>query len=177
MHLDGARLWNASIATGIKLAEYASYFDSISLCFSKGLGAPVGSIVVGSKRFIRKAHYYRKAYGGGMRQVGILAAACIFAVENHFERLIVDHQNAKFLAEGLQSLPGLSVDMGSVQTNIVLVDVSSSGKTANEIVAMLKREGILAIPFGLYKIRFVTHLNLNREDIENSLAIFNKLFI
>jgi threonine aldolase len=176
MHLDGARLWNASVATGIKLAEYASYFDSIALCFSKGLGAPVGSIVVGSKEFIRKTHYYRKAYGGGMRQIGILAAACIFAVENHFERLSVDHQNAKILAEGLKSLKGFNVDMNSVQTNIVLTDVASSGKTAHEILAMLQREGVLALPFGMYKIRFVTHLNINRDDIENSLRIINKLF-
>jgi len=176
MHLDGARLWNASIATGIKLAEYASYFDSVSLCFSKGLGAPVGSIVVGSKEFIKKAHYYRKTYGGGMRQVGILAAACIFAVENHFERLSVDHQNAKILAEGLQSLSGFNIDKKSVETNIVIADVSATGRKATEVSEMLKREGILTIPFGPFKNRFVTHLNLNREDIETSLKIINKLF-
>ncbi|MCK5032876.1 MAG: low specificity L-threonine aldolase, partial [Calditrichia bacterium] len=101
LHLDGARLWNAAIETGKRMKEYAAYFDSVSLCFSKGLGAPVGSIVTGSKEFIKRAHYYRKAYGGGMRQVGILAAACIFAVENHFERLSEDHRNARLLAEGL----------------------------------------------------------------------------
>jgi len=176
LHLDGARLWNASIVTGIKLSEYASCFDSVSLCFSKGLGAPIGSIVVGSREFIRKVHYYRKAYGGGMRQVGILAAACIFAVENHFERLHIDHENAKILAQGLATLPGFDVDMKTVQTNIVIAGVSQMQKSAYEIAEMIKEKGILSIPFSHNKIRFVTHLNISRDEIYKTLEIFSQIF-
>jgi threonine aldolase len=176
LHLDGARLWNAAIETGKSLKEYAAYFDSVSLCFSKGLGAPVGSIVAGSKEFIKKAHYYRKAYGGGMRQVGILAAACIFAVENHFERLSEDHRNAKFLAEGLSEVPSFDIDLNSVQTNIVIMDIVNESLDAFTIVDRLKDNNILAIAFGPRKIRFVTHLNISHEDIETCLRIIFRLF-
>ena len=165
MHLDGARLWNASIETGHPLQTYAKYFDSVSLCFSKGLGAPVGSIVAGSKDFIKRVHYYRKAYGGGMRQVGIMAAACIFAVENHFERLSEDHQNAKHLAKGLQELPLYEIDMATIQTNIVIASISEDGPDAYQLSETMKQKGILVIPFGPKKIRFVTHLNISRSDI------------
>jgi threonine aldolase len=176
LHLDGARLWNAAIETGKSLKEYASYFDSVSLCFSKGLGAPVGSIVAGSKEFIKKAHYYRKAYGGGMRQVGILAAGCIFAVENHFERLSEDHRNARLLAEGLVRLKSFNIDLESVQTNIVITDVEKDSIDAFEIVERLKENNILAIPFGSHKIRFVTHLNISHDDIETCLQVITNLF-
>ncbi len=176
MHLDGARLWNAAIATGITLAEYASFFDSVSLCFSKGLGAPVGSIVVGSRDFIKRAHFYRKAYGGGMRQTGILAAACIFSVENHFERLNEDHQHARMLAEVFDELPGFSVDLKSVETNIVIVDVSGSGKDAYAITELLKDNGILVLPFSAKRIRLVTYLNLSLSDIQTAIAVIKKLF-
>ena len=120
LHLDGARLWNASVAIGIELSEYAKHFDSVSLCFSKGLGAPIGSIIVGEKDFIKKAHFYRKAYGGGMRQVGIIAAACEYAIENNLIKLKVDHNNAKKIAETLDSLPGVDIDLESVQTNLII---------------------------------------------------------
>ncbi len=176
MHLDGARLWNAAAATGITLAEYASNFDSVALCFSKGLGAPVGSIVVGTHEFIRKAHRYRKAYGGGMRQIGILAAACLFAVENHFELLIGDHHHARMLAETFVSLPGFTVDLDKVETNIVIVDVSATGKDAFEITRMLKEKGILVLPFSSTKIRLVTYLNLTHNDILQAIEILKKLF-
>ncbi len=176
MHLDGARLWNAASATGITLAEYASYFDSVSLCFSKGLGAPVGSIVVGSEEFIKKAHFYRKAYGGGMRQIGILAAACIFAVENHFERLNDDHKHARILAETFQTLPGFKVNLETVETNIVIVDISGTGKDAFEITRLLKENDILVIPFSPKSIRLVTYLNLTQNDIKEAIELLNKLF-
>ncbi len=176
LHLDGARLWNAAIETGKRLKEYAAYFDSVSLCFSKGLGAPVGSIVAGSKEFIKKAHYYRKAYGGGMRQAGILAAACIFAVENHFERLSEDHRNARLLAEGLVNVGPFKVDLESVQTNLVITDVEKGSIDAFEIVERLKENDILAIPFGPHKIRFVTHLNITHQDIETCLQVITNLF-
>ena len=176
MHLDGARLWNAAVATGITIAEYASHFDSVSLCFSKGLGAPVGSIVVGSNDFIKRAHFYRKACGGGMRQIGILAAACIFAVENHFDRLNEDHQHARMLAETFAALPGFKVDLDSVETNIVIVDVSGTGKDAFEITGLLKDNKILVLPFSVAKIRLVTYLNLTLSDIKQAIGILKKLF-
>ncbi len=176
LHLDGARLWNAAIETGIPLKQYASYFDSVSLCFSKGLGAPVGSIIAGTEEFIKKAHYYRKAFGGGMRQAGILAAACIYAVENHFERLSDDHKNARLLAEGLSDLGPFIVDLSAVQTNIVIADLKADGDNAYEIVERIKKKGILSIPFSSHKIRFVTHLNINREDIESCLSKLIKIF-
>jgi len=176
LHLDGARLWNAAIENGKSLKEYASNFDSLSLCFSKGLGAPMGSIVVGTKEFIKRAHYYRKAYGGGMRQVGILAAACIFAVENHFERLSEDHRNARFLAGGLAEVGIFDVDLDSVQTNIVILNIEKGSMDAIEIVKRLKENNILAIPFGSHKIRFVTHLNISHQDIVTCLKIITKLF-
>jgi threonine aldolase len=176
MHLDGARLWNAALETGNDLKKYASYFDSVSLCFSKGLGAPVGSIIVGSEKFIERAHFYRKAYGGGMRQVGILAAACIFAVENHFERLIDDHTNAKLLAKGLADLELFEVNMKSVQTNIVIVDITSKNINAFEITNLMKENGILAIPFSACKIRFVTHMNVSQTDIEYCIDKLGRLF-
>ncbi len=166
LHLDGARLWNAAIETGINLKDYARHFDSVSLCFSKGLGAPVGSIVAGSEKFIERAHYYRKALGGGMRQVGILAAACIFAVENHFERLADDHHNAKLLAEGLNQIDTFDVNTKLVETNIVIADTILERTSALEIVNHMKKSGILAVPFGPHKIRFVTHLNITSDDIE-----------
>jgi threonine aldolase len=176
MHLDGARLWNASIATGIPLAKYASFFDSVSLCFSKGLGAPVGSIITGDAEFIRRVHYYRKVYGGGMRQIGILAAACIFAVENHFERLHEDHDHAKLLAHAIHTLPGFEIDPESVETNILIVDISGTNKSAEEILDKLKQGGILALALSNQKIRFVTHLDINRTAIDRAIDIFHKLF-
>ena len=175
LHLDGARLWNACIATGISLKEYCSLFDSVSLCFSKGLGAPVGSIVAGSEKFIKKAHFYRKAYGGGMRQAGILAAACLFAVENHFERLESDHENARQLAKILSEFPNVQIDMNTVQTNLVIADFKDTGKSAYELNDLLSENGLAAIAFGPTKIRFVTHLNVNSEDIAAAIPIFKKL--
>ena len=176
LHLDGARLWNAAIETGKSLKEYAANFDSVSLCFSKALGAPVGSIIAGSGDFIKKAHAYRKAYGGGMRQVGILAAACIFAVENHFERLSEDHRNARLLAEGLNNLGPFTVDLDSVQTNIVIADIKEGSDDAFKIVERLQKRNIFSIAFGSHKIRFVTHLNITQEDIESCLKIITDLF-
>lgn len=176
MHLDGARLWNASIETGLSLKDYGQFFDSVSLCFSKGLGAPVGSIVVGTADFIKKAHFYRKAYGGGMRQIGILAAACIFAVENHFEHLAEDHSNAKLLAEGLQKIKPFKIKMKSVQTNIIIADLTEGSTDAYQMSEQMKKEGVLVIPFSPKKIRFVTHLNINRNDIETSLKILTRLY-
>ena len=136
----------------------------------------MGSIVAGSDEFIKKAHGYRKAYGGGMRQAGILAAGCIFAVENHFERLSEDHRNARLLAEGLVNLDTFIIDLESVQTNIVVTDIQKDSIDAFEIVERLKENNILAIPFGSHKIRFVTHLHISNDDIETCLQVITSLF-
>ena len=177
LHLDGARLWNATVETGIALSEYAKYFNSVSLCFSKGLGAPIGSIIVGTKDFIKKAHSYRKAYGGGMRQVGIIAAACEFALENNLNKLKIDHNNAKKLAETLHSLPNIEIDLNSVQTNLIIFDVDKMGKTASEVCLLLEKNGILSLPFGPTKIRFVTHIDVSEQDVDLAIDVLKKVLI
>ncbi len=172
MHLDGARLWNASAATGISEREYAAPFDSVSVCLSKGLGAPVGSLLVGSREFIEHAHRYRKIFGGGMRQVGILAAAGLYAVRHHRERLVEDHRRARRLAEALSELPGLSVDLESVQTNMVFVDVGQTGKEAAQVVAALRTQGVLCLALGQTVIRLVTHLDVDDTGVERAIRAF-----
>ena len=176
MHLDGARLWNATIATGIPLDEYARWFDSVSVCLSKGLGAPIGSLICGDSDFIQIARRNRKMFGGGMRQVGIIAAAGIYAIENNFNRIIEDHRNAKALAEGLSKIPKISVDLESVQTNIVVIDIKESGMEVGDALDKLKEKGLLAVPFGKNQIRCVTHLDVNRDDIYQALEVFKQVF-
>jgi threonine aldolase len=175
IHLDGARLWNASVETRISLKEYCQYFDSVSLCFSKGLGAPVGSIVVGDKKLIHRVHYYRKVFGGGMRQAGILAAACIYAVENHFERLKEDHQRAKRFAEAISKIPVIKVDLETIQTNIVIFDVDIPGFVAEDFLAKLQENGVLMLEIDPNRIRAVTHLDLTDEDLEKAVEVLSNL--
>jgi len=163
-HLDGARLFNAATALAVPAREIAQHFDSTSVCFSKGLGAPVGSALCGSREFIARAHRWRKMAGGGMRQAGVLAAAALYALDHHVERLAEDHANAKRLAEGMAGLPGLSVE--PPQTNIVFVDVA--GARASGLLEHLKARGVLAT--GLYRLRFVTHLDVDAEGIERAIA-------
>ncbi len=176
MHLDGARLWNATIATGIPLDRYAGYFDSVSVCLSKGLGAPIGSLISGNSDFIQLARRNRKMFGGGMRQVGIIAAAGIYAIENNFNRLIDDHRNAKALAQGLSEIPKISVDLESVQTNIVVIDIKKSGMKVNDLLEKLKEKGVLAVPFGKDQIRCVTHLDVDRGDVYRAIEVFKEVF-
>jgi len=176
MHLDGARLWNATVATGIPLDQYARWFDSVSVCLSKALGAPIGSVITGDSDFIQTARRNRKMFGGGMRQVGIIAAAGIYAIENNFNRLIEDHRNAKALAEGLSKIPKISVDLESVQTNIVVIDIKESGMEVEEALEKLKERNVLAVPFGKTQIRCVTHLDVNRDDIYQALEVFKQIF-
>jgi threonine aldolase len=171
MHLDGARLWNAWVATGIHPKEYAQWFDSVSVCFSKGLGAPVGSAIVGSRGFIDKARKVRKILGGGMRQSGILAAAGIYALQNNVERLREDHQKARFFAEQLNSLPGFDIDMESVQTNIVIIDIGKTGKTPGEIIAMLRALHVLLSEMTHTTIRAVTHLGVSMEEVAKAVEV------
>jgi len=175
VHLDGARLWNASVATGIKPNEYAQWADSVSVCLSKGLGAPIGSLVAGSKPFIDRVHRFRKMFGGGMRQVGIIAAAGIYALEHHLERLKEDHQNAKRLGVGLKEFKGVSIDPRHVETNIVILDISNAGMTAAQVAEAMKNEGVLIHAFGKTQIRLVTHLDASAEDIEKALKSFERV--
>jgi threonine aldolase len=163
-HLDGARLFNAAVASGVPAREITRHFDSVSVCFSKGLGTPAGSALCGSREFIAKAHRWRKMAGGGMRQAGVLAAAALHALEHHVERLAEDHANARLLAKGLQDLPGVSVAMP--QSNMVFVDLAGH---PGDTVARLRERGVLVT--GLYKLRLVTHLDVHREDIERAIVV------
>jgi threonine aldolase len=175
VHLDGARLWNATVATGIKPHEYAQYADSVSVCLSKGLGAPMGSLVSGSRNFIDRVHRFRKMFGGGMRQAGIVAAAGIYALDHHVNRLQEDHQNAKRLAMGLRDIRGISLNPDHVETNIVIVDIRQTGKTASQVVEALKEKKVLVLATGKTLIRLVTHLDVNRQDIQIALKRFQKV--
>jgi threonine aldolase len=171
MHLDGARLWNAWVATGIHPKEYAQYFDSVSVCFSKGLGAPVGSASVGTAAFIERARKWRKVFGGGMRQAGIIAAGALYALEHNVERLKEDHDKAKFFANELSRVPKLSIDMEAVQTNILLINVEKTGKHPDEIIALLKSKGVL-VTLGTYtSIRAVMHLDVSSEQVKQAAEI------
>ncbi|MCZ6705434.1 MAG: GntG family PLP-dependent aldolase [Bacteroidetes bacterium] len=172
-HLDGARLWNASIATGVSEAQYAAPFDSISVCLSKGLGAPIGSVLVGSSEFIVQAHRFRKMYGGGMRQVGILAAAGLFALRNQKDDLANDHARARILAEGLSTIAAFSVDPTRVETNIVMFDVDDDSISALE---QMKAAGVLMVPFGPKTIRATTHRDVDDASINEVLRILNQIF-
>lgn len=176
MHLDGARIWNAHVATGIPLKDWAEPFDSMSVCLSKGLGAPVGSMIIGSSLFIEMARRTRKLFGGGMRQVGILAAAGLYAVENNIARLAEDHANARLLAEGLSQLKGFNVDLSRVVTNIVIADIAGSGLPPAAILDKMKTVGVLAVPFGRTRIRMVTHLDVSRDDCLETLERLKKTF-
>jgi len=164
-HLDGARLFNAVVASGTSAGRIAQHFDSVSVCFSKGLGAPVGSALVGSKGFIARAHRIRKMLGGGMRQAGVLAAAALHALDHHVERLADDHANARALAEGLQGVPGVTVQ--PPQSNILFIDLDPA--RAAGVVDRLRAAGVLCT--GLYRLRFVTHLDVSAADIQRALPI------
>jgi threonine aldolase len=168
VHLDGARIFNAASALGETVANLARPADSVMFCLSKGLGAPVGSMLLGTRAFIDEARVVRKMLGGGMRQAGVLAAAGLIALEESPKGLPEDHANAKLLAEGLAALPGIRIDPENVVTNIVIFEVTETGKTADEICARLRERGVLASGFGS-SIRAVTHYDVARADIETAL--------
>lgn len=176
LHLDGARIWNAHIATGVSLQEYGKYFDSLSVCFSKGLGAPVGSVILGTKEFIQRAHRFRKMWGGGMRQIGGLSAACLYAFEHHLEGMQLDHEHAKKIGTLLNETGKLKVDISTVQSNIVMADVSSTKKTAEEITSEFKDHEILISPFSNKIIRFVTHRDFSVSDFEKFSSTVKNMF-
>ncbi len=171
VHLDGARLWNASAATGVAPKDYAANVDSVSVCLSKGLGAPVGSVLAGSREFVEEARHYRKIFGGGMRQAGVLAAAGLYALEHHRERLREDHEKAQYLARQLSSVQGMEIDLASVETNIVIISVEHSGKKPEEILATLRTRGV-ALSMGNYLgLRAVTHLDVSMDQVRRAAEI------
>jgi threonine aldolase len=169
VHLDGARLWNASVATGVPEREYATHFDTVSVCFSKGLGAPVGSALAGPRAFVERARRFRKMFGGAMRQAGIIAAGALFALEHHRARLADDHANAKALASGLAGVSGLETDPAEVETNMVRFRLRSL--PAEQFVERLREQGVLVLAVGPETIRAVTSLMVTSEDIQAAVTI------
>jgi threonine aldolase len=169
VHLDGARVFNAAVALGIDVATLTSGFDTVMFCLSKGLGAPVGSMLVSSKENIAKARVFRKALGGGMRQAGVLAAAGLIALEEGPKRLAEDHANARLLAEAVAEVPGVEIDLTDVETNIVIFKLT--GGDAAGFVAELKRKGVIASAIGPDAVRFVTHCDVSREDCVKAASL------
>jgi threonine aldolase len=174
VHLDGARIFNSAVAQDETVANLTKDVDSVQFCLSKGLGSPIGSMLLGKKDFIDEARIWRKRFGGGMRQVGILAAAGLIALTESPKNLHVDHENAKRLAEGVANIKGVKIDAEKIQTNIVIFDISDCKLTSSGICEKLKENEILAIPFGK-AIRMVTHYDVSREDIEKTLKVLNEI--
>jgi threonine aldolase len=175
IHLDGARIFNASVALGRSVRELTSKFDSVMFCLSKGLGAPVGSLVVGSKDFIEEARLVRKMLGGGMRQAGVLAAAGLIALEESPKRLPIDHENAKFLAQGLAEIPGIKINPDKVVTNILFADVSGTGLSAPEVSKRLAAQAVLANPSSPQTLRMVTHCDVDRQGCTRALDVLRSV--
>lgn len=175
VHLDGARIVNAAVALGKSVAQLAGKFDSVMFCLSKGLGAPVGSMLVGSKSFIEEARRVRKMLGGGMRQAGVLAAAGLVALDESPERLRIDHENARFLAQGLSEIPGIKINAAKVVTNILFFDVSETGFSAAEVCAQLRRRGILVNANYTSHIRMVTHYDVDHAGCGRALQALSEI--
>lgn len=171
VHLDGARVFNAAVHVGQSVAEISKKFDSVQFCFSKGLGAPVGSMIVGSRDFIERCRVIRKMLGGGMRQVGVLAAAAAVALEEGPKRLSIDHDNAQLLAQGLANIPRVRIQPEKVQTNIVIFDIGETGLLSSEFIKRIAAREVFAGPVDARRVRMVTHLDVDRGDIEQALKI------
>lgn len=176
LHLDGARLFNAVVKTGVSAADYARPFDTVSFCLSKGLGAPVGSMVVSDRARVQTLRRLRKVFGGGMRQVGILAAAGVYALQHHIERLAEDHANAHHLATLLQDIPEVVVDVKAVETNMVMFQVPRSSQSTEVLLAECRKAGVLLNAVGSRAFRVVTHLDVNREDMDAAARVFRNVF-
>lgn len=174
-HLDGARLFNAVVASGISAADWAQHFDTISICFSKGLGAPVGSALVGSREKIDQARRIRKALGGGWRQAGILAAAALYALDHHVERLAEDHANAQTIADAVRRTPGLQLDPPEVDTNIVIFRLDERLGSAAQLCQRLAERGVLVNPNAKMKVRAVTHLDVSADDAARAAEILSEV--
>jgi threonine aldolase len=175
VHLDGSRIFNAAAYLGEDVAEMTNKFDSVQFCLSKGLGAPVGSMILGSRTFIDRCRSIRKMLGGGMRQAGVLAAAGLVALEKAPKRLYVDHENAQVLAEGLSVIPGIQVDPRKVQTNIVIYDIRMTGFTSSQFLEKLAQRKVLGVPVDAEKIRMVTHLDVDRPDVERAVQVISEV--
>jgi threonine aldolase len=171
LHLDGARLWNASAASGIKPKEYSQFFDTVSVCFSKGLGAPVGSALAGTREIIEKARKFRKIFGGGMRQSGILAAGALYALDHNIDRLNEDHKKAKLFAQKLMGISGIHIDLDYVQTNIVVIKIDGRGGGTGKILSQLKSKGVLLSEMDASTLRAVTHLDVSMEQVTRAAEI------
>jgi threonine aldolase len=169
LHLDGARLWNAAVATGIAEAEYAAPFDTVSVCFSKGLGAPVGSALAGTRAFVGRARRFKALFGGGIRQGGIVAAGALYALEHHRLRLVEDHVKARRFAERIADLPGIAIDLTTVQTNIVRFRLRQ--ETAGTFVNRCYERGLYMLPAGAHGVRAVMHLDVCEADVDRAAAV------
>ena len=174
-HLDGARLFNATVATGIAADQWARHFDTVSVCFSKGLGAPIGSALAGPAELIRAARRHRKVFGGGMRQVGIIAAGALYALENHIERLAEDHANARLFADAIRDMDGLTLQPSVVDTNIVIFDVDPALTDASSLVDRLQDEGVLVLAMGPERIRAVTHPDVTEAEVQKAAEIIRRV--
>ena len=177
LHLDGARIWNAHVATGVSFQEYGQYFDTISVCLSKGLGAPVGSIMISTKERVAKARIWRKRYGAGMRQVGVLAAAGHFALDNNIERLVDDHRRAKELAVAIAAIDTSLIDSATVQTNIVGLDLAQLSITAGELARRCRDNGLWISALGPKYARLVTHMDFDDAQCAEAIEILKKALV
>jgi threonine aldolase len=175
VHLDGARVFNAAVRLGESVAEVTKKFDSVQFCLSKGLGAPIGSMIVGTREFIERCRVIRKTLGGGMRQVGVIAAAGLVALEEGPKRLHIDHDNAKILAEGLAKIPRIRIDPEKVQTNIVIYDVGETRLTSKQFLEILAPRKVLGGPVDARRVRMVTHLDVDRSDVEQAVKIIGEV--
>ncbi|WP_018133494.1 low-specificity L-threonine aldolase [Effusibacillus pohliae] len=175
VHLDGARVFNAAVALAVDVREITRFVDTVQVCFSKGLGAPVGSVLAGPRDFIEAARQWRKRLGGGMRQAGVIAAPAIVALTEMVDRLAEDHENARRLALALAEMKGWQVDPGLVETNIVIADVAGTGRSATEWLDWLAKEGVLAVDFGDTLIRFVTHKDVSSSDLEEAIRRIHRV--
>jgi threonine aldolase len=177
MHLDGARIWNAHVASGVSFADYGKHFDTISVCLSKGLGAPIGSVMLSTKERVAEARIWRKRYGAGMRQVGIIAAAAHYALDNNIERLAEDHARAKKIAVALASIDSSLIDPVKVHTNIVGLELSKIGITAAELTSRCKEAGLWISALGPHYARLVTHLDFDDAQCEESIEILKSALV
>jgi len=175
-HMDGARVMNAAVASGIPAAEHARGYDSVTFCLTKGLGCPVGALLAGERAFITEARRYKHMFGGAMRQAGIIAAAGLYALDHNVERLAQDHTHAKILARGLAEIPGIAIDVAHVETNLVFFDVAGTGLTAKEAVERLLARGVRMGATGRTRIRAVTHMDVSQQDVERAVEIAREVW-
>jgi threonine aldolase len=176
-HMDGARLLNAVVASGVSASDFAARMDTVWVDLSKGLGAPVGGVLAGDHETMERARRYKHMYGGAMRQAGIIAAGGVYALEHNVERLAEDHANARTLARGLADIPGLGINPDDIETNLIFFDVTDTGRTAAEIVAAMKERGVRMGATGKYRIRAVTHLDISRDDITKAIQVAGEVVL